>query len=175
MEIYDFPVNKFVAGFIGNPGMNFLFAKIVEKDSTLYVDAGSFQLLIPAEKHSFLQSNIDREVILGIRPEHLQNVAFPDDSKITDTFKAVVEAVETLGAEVQLDVSSGAHNLVARVDPRTTVKRHQEIELAVNMDKIHIFETEPPNQRVKTEDSNFLTIQNSAKLPAKKTAGLIEK
>ncbi len=56
MEIYDFPVNKFVAGFIGNPGMNFLSARIVAKDSTLYVDAGSFQLLIPPEKHSFLQS-----------------------------------------------------------------------------------------------------------------------
>jgi multiple sugar transport system ATP-binding protein len=152
MEIYDFPVNKFVAGFIGNPGMNFLPAKIIAKDSTLYVDAGSFQLLIPPKKHSFLQSKTDREVILGIRPEHLQDVAFPDDSKVTDTFKAVVEVVETLGAEIQLDVSSGAHNLVARVDPRTTAKRHQDIELAVNMDKIHIFETEPPNQRVITEE-----------------------
>lgn len=91
-------------------------------------------------------------VILGIRPEHLQDVAFPDDSKVTDTYKAVVEVVETLGAEVQLDVRSGAHNLVARVDPRTTAKRHQEIELAVNMEKIHIFETEPPNMRIKTEE-----------------------
>ncbi len=91
-------------------------------------------------------------MILGIRPEHLQDVNFPDDSKITDSFKAVVEVVETLGAEVQLDVSSGAHNLVARVDPRTTAKRHQEIELAVNMEKIHIFDTEPPNMRIKTEE-----------------------
>jgi len=139
MEIYEYPVNKFVAGFIGNPGMNFMSARIVGEDSKLYVDADSFRLLIPAEKHSFLQSKTDREVILGIRPEHLQDVNFPDDSKTTDSFKAVVEVVETLGAEVQLDVSSGAHNLVARVDPRTTAKRHQEIELAVNMDKIHIF------------------------------------
>ena len=152
MEIYDFPTNKFVAGFIGNPGMNFLPAKIVPKNSTLYVDADSFQLLIPPEKHSYLQDHAGREVILGVRPEHIQDVAFPDDSKVTDTFKAVVDVVETLGSEVQLDVSSGVHNLVARVDPRTTAKRRQEIELAVNMDKIHIFETESPNQRVKTEE-----------------------
>ena len=151
MEIYDFPVNKFVAGFIGNPGMNFLSARIVSKNSTLYVDTGSFQLLIPPEKHTYLQNNIDREIILGIRPEHIQDVAFPDDSKTTDSFKAVVDVVETLGAEVQLDVSSGEHSLVTRVDPRTGARRHQEIELAVNMDKIHIFETEPPNLRVKTE------------------------
>jgi len=152
MEIYDFPVNKFVAGFIGNPGMNFLSARIVSKNSSFYVDTGDFQLLIPPEKHSFLQGQTDREVTLGIRPEHIQDVAFPDDSKITASFKAVVEVVETLGAEVQLDVSSGEHSLVARVDPRTTAKRHQEIELAVNMEKIHIFDTEPPNQRVKTEE-----------------------
>jgi multiple sugar transport system ATP-binding protein len=60
--------------------------------------------------------------------------------------------VETLGAEVQLDVVSGEHNLVARVDPRTRVKRKDEIELAVNMDKIHIFDTEPPNMRIQTEE-----------------------
>jgi multiple sugar transport system ATP-binding protein len=59
--------------------------------------------------------------------------------------------VETLGAEVQLDVSCGNHNLVARVDPRTRVKRNEEIELAVNMDKIHLFEKWPPNERIKTE------------------------
>ena len=152
MEIYDFPVNKFVAGFIGNPGMNFLSARIVSQNSTLYVDTGSFQLLIPPEKHAYLQKIAGREIILGIRPEHIQDVAFPDDSKTTDTFNAVVEVVETLGAEVQLDVSSGEHSLVARVDPRTGARRHQEIELAVNMDKIHVFETELPNLRVKTEE-----------------------
>jgi multiple sugar transport system ATP-binding protein len=152
MEIYEYPVNKFVGGFIGNPGMNFMSAKIVSKESKYYVDTGSFQLLIPAEKQSYLQSKIDQEVTLGIRPEHIQDIAFSDDTKVTDSFKAVVEVVETLGAEVQLDVASGENNLVARVDPRTTATRHQQIELAVNMDKIHIFDTELPNERVKTEE-----------------------
>jgi multiple sugar transport system ATP-binding protein len=152
MEIYDYPVNKFVGGFIGSPGMNFLSAKIVSEKSRLYVDAGSFQLLIPAKKNSFLESKTDQEVILGIRPEDIQDAAFTDESSITDSFKAVAEVVETLGAEVQLNVASGEHDLIARVDPRTKAARHQEIDLAVNMEKIHIFETEPPNERVKTEE-----------------------
>ena len=59
---------------------------------------------------------------------------------------------QLLGAEVQLDVVSGEQSLIARVDARTQAKRHQEIELAVNMDKIHIFEKESPNNRVKTEE-----------------------
>jgi multiple sugar transport system ATP-binding protein len=152
MEIYDYPINKFVGGFIGSPGMNFLSAKIVSENAKLYVDTGSFRLLIPEKKVSFLQNQTDREVILGIRPEHIEDGAFEDSSVVTDTFAAIVEVVETLGSEVQLDVVSGDHSLVARVDPRTKAERHQEIQLIVNMDKIHIFETEPPHERVKTEE-----------------------
>jgi multiple sugar transport system ATP-binding protein len=151
MEIYDYPVNKFVGQFIGNPGMNFMSARIVSQDSRLYVDAADFRLLIPASKQAYLQSKIDREVIIGIRPEHIEDIAFLDASYVTDTFKAVVEVVETLGAEVQLAVVSGEHNLVARVDPRTRAQCKKEIELAVNMDKIHVFDTTPPNLRIKTE------------------------
>ena len=152
MKIYDYPVNKFVGGFIGNPGMNFMSARIVGEDSSLYVDADSFRLLIPSIKQSYLQSKKDHEVILGIRPEHIEDITFLDTTYLTDTFKAVVEVVETLGAEVQLDVVSGEHNLIARVDARTQAKRKEEIELAVNMDKIHIFDTESPNMRIKTEE-----------------------
>ena len=152
MEIYNYPVNKFVGGFIGNPGMNFIDAKIISRDVNLYVDTESFQLLIPAEKQPYLQDKVGREVILGIRPEHIEDAAFPDNTAVTDSFKAVVEVVETLGAEIQLDVVSGEHGLVARVDPRTKAKRHQEISMAVNMEKIHIFDTAAPNNRIKTED-----------------------
>jgi multiple sugar transport system ATP-binding protein len=151
MEIYDYPVNKFVGGFIGNPGMNFMSAKIISRDANFYIDADSFQLLIPAEKQSYLQGKVGREVILGIRPEHIEDAAFPDETAVTDNFKAVVEVVETLGSEIQLDVVCGKHSLVARVDPRSKVKRHQEMSLAVNMEKIHIFDTEPPYNRVITE------------------------
>ncbi len=152
MEIYDYPVNKFVGGFIGSPGMNFLDAKVVSEESKLYVDTSALKLQIPAEKESFLQNIINQEVILGIRPEHIQDATFADQTSIIDSFKAVVEVVETLGSEVQLDVVSGEQSLVARVDPRTGAKRHEEIELAVNMEKIHIFEKESPNNRVKTEE-----------------------
>jgi multiple sugar transport system ATP-binding protein len=154
MEIYEYPVNKFVAGFIGSPGMNFLSAKIVSENGKLYVDTSGFRLLIPDKKVSFLQNQTDREVILGIRPEHLEDAAFEDSSVVTETFAAIVEVVETLGSEVQLDVVSGDHSLVARVDARTKAERHQEIQLTVNMDKIHIFETEPPSSRIKTEEQS---------------------
>jgi multiple sugar transport system ATP-binding protein len=152
MEIYEYPVNMFVGGFIGSPGMNFIPAKIVSKKAGLSVDAGSFELKIPPGKKKYLQGKKDQEVILGIRPEHMQDRAFAERGVFGGSFKAVVEVVEILGPEVQLDVSAGEHSLIARVDSRTQAKLHEEIELAVNMDKIHLFEKDPPNQRVKTEE-----------------------
>jgi multiple sugar transport system ATP-binding protein len=131
--------------------MNFLTAKIISRNADLWVDTKSFQLLIPAAKKPYLQDKIGREVILGIRPEHIEDAAFPDSTAVTDSFKAVVEVVETLGSEIQLDVVSGEHALVARVDARTKAKRHQEISLAVDMEKIHIFDMDPPHNRIKTE------------------------
>jgi multiple sugar transport system ATP-binding protein len=154
MEIYEYPLNKFVAGFIGSPGMNFLPAKIVTDDSKLNIDTGSFRLVIPEEKVSYLQDHKDKDVILGIRPEHIEDAAFEDITISNQMFAATVEVVETLGSEIQLDVASGDHSMIARVDPRTRAVRHEEIQLAVNMDKIHIFDNEPPNTRIKTEEES---------------------
>ena len=93
-------------------------------------------------------------MILGIRPEHIEDAGFADSSISNKMFTAMVEVVETLGSEVQLDVTSGDHSLIARVDPRTRAALHEEIQLAVNMDKIHIFDNEPPNTRIKTEEES---------------------
>ena len=152
MEVYEYPVNLFVGGFIGSPAMNFIPAKIISKDSRLYVDAGSFELLIPSQKEQYLQRKINEEVIFGIRPENIQDRSFAEKSIQGSIIKAVADVIEPLGPEVQLTVTSGEHGLVARVDPRTQVKLSEEIELVLNMDKIHLFEKEPPNLRVKTEE-----------------------
>jgi multiple sugar transport system ATP-binding protein len=152
MEIYDYPVNMFVAGFIGSPAMNFVAASIDSDGSGLFVDAGTFQLPIPPEKEKHLQRLKDQEVILGMRPENIQDKAFAGRDITSASVMATVDVIEPLGAEVLLNISSGEHRLMARVDPRTQARLHQEIELVFNLDKIHIFEKEPPNQRVKTEE-----------------------
>jgi multiple sugar transport system ATP-binding protein len=152
MEVYEYPVNLFVGGFIGSPAMNFIPAKIISKNSELYLDAGSFELLVPSKKEKYLQGKTNEEVIFGIRPENMQDKSFAEKSLEGSSIKAVVEVVEPLGNEVQLFVTSGEHAMVARVDPRTQAKLSEEIELILNTDKIQIFEKEPPNPRVKTEE-----------------------
>jgi len=151
MEIYRYPVNRFVGGFIGSPGMNFVPARIAAGEAGLRLDAGSFELPIPPEKNTFLESRVGQDLILGLRPEHIEDRAFAEKGVFSGVITAKVEVVETLGAEVQLDVTTGEQTLVARVDPRTRARRQESIELAVEMDKIHIFEQEPPHSRIKTE------------------------
>jgi multiple sugar transport system ATP-binding protein len=151
LEIYNYPVNKFVGGFIGSPAMNFIDVRLVEKDSILFAIAEGIELPIPSEKKDYLQPFVNDEVILGIRPEHLEENSFADKSAFNESFRAVVDVIETLGSEVQLDVTAGVHSLVARVDARSKAKRHATIDLAVNMDKIHFFEKDPSNMRIATE------------------------
>jgi multiple sugar transport system ATP-binding protein len=152
MEVYEYPVNLFVAGFIGSPAMNFIPAKIIRKKSELYVDAKSFELLVPSQKEKYLQGKANEEIILGVRPENMQDKSFAEKTLEGSPIKAMVEVVEPLGSEVQIFVTSGEHSLVARVDPRTGAKLSEEIELVLNTEKIHIFEKEPPQFRVKTEE-----------------------
>jgi multiple sugar transport system ATP-binding protein len=152
MELYEYPVNLFVAGFIGSPAMNFIPAKIISKDSGLYIDGESFEFLIPSQKEKYLRGKINEEVIFGIRPENIQDKSFAEKSVQRSSIKAAVDVVEPLGSEVQLVVTSGKHGLVARVDPRTQARVSEEIELVLNMDKFHIFEKEPPHFRAKTEE-----------------------
>jgi multiple sugar transport system ATP-binding protein len=151
LEIYHYPVNKFVAGFIGSPAMNFINVRIVEKKSTLLAVADGIELPVPVEKKDFLHQLVDSEIILGIRPEHIEERTFADATVYTASFSATVDVIETLGAEVQLIVSTGDHSLVARVDARTITKRREKISLALNIDHIHFFEKNPPNNRIVTE------------------------
>jgi multiple sugar transport system ATP-binding protein len=152
IDIYEYPVNRFVGEFIGNPGMNFLAARIVSENSGLFVNASTFRLRIPSEKQRFLQNRTDQEVILGIRPEHIEAKPYVKENLFTDSFKAKVEVVEILGSEIQLHVTSGKNSLVARVDARARTSRHENIELSIYMNKIHLFDKEPPHRRISTEN-----------------------
>ena len=116
LEIYNYPVNKFVAGFIGSPAMNFINVSLKQKESSLLAVADGIELPIPAKKRGYLQQLNDSEVILGIRPEHLEEKSFADKSAYSECFSATVDVIETLGAEVQLNVTAGDHPLIARVD-----------------------------------------------------------
>ena len=151
LGVYNFPVNLFVAGFIGSPVMNFIPCRVLPKDGRLYIDAEAFQLPIPEKKVPYYQSLAGLEAMFGIRPNDIYDRLYAPEHLKGNAIRAVVDVIEPLGSEIHLNVTAGKHNLVAMVDTQTMVRMHQEIELAIDLNKMHLFERDPPNLRVKTE------------------------
>jgi multiple sugar transport system ATP-binding protein len=141
LELYNFPDNEFVAGFIGSPAMNFFRAKLVQADGGLAADTGTFQVRVPEDYHDACGSYKDKDVTLGIRPEDIAD-ALPEEAKgLWEKFKAVVDGIEPLGAEIILEMVSGQQSFTARVDPDSKSRLGEEVEVYFNMRKIHLFDS----------------------------------
>ncbi len=139
-ELYNYPANLFVAGFIGSPAMNFFDVTLVPEDDTLYADGGTFRLKIPEAKAKALGPYKGKKVILGIRPEDIHDPEFTPPDITEGRIKAKVEVTELMGNEVFLYLLTGKKSFIARVDPRTKAKIGDEIEAVANMDNIHFFD-----------------------------------
>lgn len=140
--IYEKPENMFVAGFIGSPQMNFTDAKIVKEGNNLFATFGKEKLPIPADKAKIIEDAgyEGKEVVFGIRPEHMNDDAkFMEEHK-DSTISAKIEVMEHMGPETFLYFVCEGTNMVARVEPTTTAQLEQTIKLALDMDKMHIFD-----------------------------------
>jgi multiple sugar transport system ATP-binding protein len=122
--------------------MNFLEARLSHETEKPMVYGEGFQLSVPEKlKERFLKAK-DRELILGIRPEHLYDhrlkATFPGGELLT----ATVEVVEPIGSQIILLASSGGVQLTACVDPQTEAKPATEMEFLVDMNRMHLFDKE---------------------------------
>lgn len=139
-KLYDEPANKFVAGFIGSPSMNFFDAKIVNGKSGFKIDAGSFLVDVPKKRSQLYEKYIDRAVIFGIRPEDIHDSDFTPANIKPAKVKAKVEVVELMGNEIVAYLKSGENEFVARVDPRSKYTFGDDIQVAFNIDNVHVFD-----------------------------------
>jgi multiple sugar transport system ATP-binding protein len=141
LSLYDRPSSKFVAGFIGNPPMNFVEVDVVGRDEDIYLNEGMMQLKLPKQAKDKIAQFVNQKMSLGIRPEDLYDKLFynlgPKDGNI---FSATVEVVEPLGSEIYLHLNTGKNTLVAKVDPHNQAKPNQMMEIVVNMNKVHLFD-----------------------------------
>jgi len=139
LGVYSKPRNKFVAGFIGSPAMNFLDCTVVG-DGDLAVEAPGLRIAVPPAKKGPLARYRGKTVTLGVRPEDLREATGEDPKHYC--VDAVVEVVEPLGNEILLDVRVGQHPLVARVPPSSRVRLHEQITLALNPERLHFFDVQ---------------------------------
>jgi multiple sugar transport system ATP-binding protein len=138
LELYGQPKNRFVAGFIGSPAMNFIETTVTEANGTLSVESPGMRIRVPAERARRLAAFKGQSVTFGIRPEDVHLATGTDPADLT--CDAVVDVVEPLGAEVLLDAKIGNAIIVARVDPTVRVKVHDKIRLTFVPERIHFFD-----------------------------------
>lgn len=142
ITLYDQPVNKFVAGFIGNPPMNFINGTIQEKEEGLCFVKGANSLQLTAEQVKILEPFKDKKIILGIRPESIFGKENIDRLKHPQAVQTKIELIEPMGSEIYLYLNIGEDTLVARVEANVRAEIDEEKEMFFNMDKIHFFDNE---------------------------------
>ena len=132
LELYGRPANKFVAGFIGSPAMNFVDVAIQAGNGRLWAEAQGFRIRVPDR----ISSQAGKRVTLGVRPEAVRIANGVDDY----SFATEVDVVEPLGNEILLNFRAGGVPMVARVDPGTRVSAHDAVRFALDPARLHFFD-----------------------------------
>ena len=141
-EIYDRPKNKFVAGFIGSPPMNFLNGTLEDGGSSLYFGGTGFRFRMPEQYTAESRAAMGRELYLGVRPEDLHVGSEFEDRYPELQYRTQVELVEPLGAEQHVLLSTDTDPIVARVPPDVRVRPGDSITVTLGGDRLHIFDGE---------------------------------
>ena len=139
LNLYNLPDNKFIAGFIGSPPMNFLNGKMV-RENGFWFQAANLKFKIPLSYGKILENYVNKEVTFGIRPEDIYQSDYADNLEDVSEAKLLVEVVEPMGSEIYLYVTTGLIPLIARINAHYEPKVGQYIELVFNMSKAHFFD-----------------------------------
>lgn len=142
LNLYDFPANRFVAGFIGSPAMNFLKARVETQGEALYLAHPAFRIRANAVLAGPLKPYAGKEVWMGIRPEHMGLKGFTVIPEGENILRGEVEVVEPLGAETEIHVSVADILLTAKVDGHPPVRPGEKVELLVDVERLHAFDPE---------------------------------
>ena len=183
-NLYDYPINQFVAGFIGTPQMNFFPATITQNKGKTYVEfVNNNKILLPKSVEARIRNiedyvNTGKPVVLGVRPEDIHDeenfIAASPDTVV----KAFIEVLEKLGAETQiyckLDFKEGesvenatdsiadASYMVAKIDSRSLVNRGEVVELALDARHIHLFDAATEMSILARDEGYEVTPENEA-------------
>ncbi len=153
-NLYLYPCNLFVAGFIGSPQMNFIEAKLLKEGENYLVEFGSedtktragvkYKIQLPAfkNKDNCLEAYAGKEVIMGIRPENVHNEEDLIEIHKDGIVEADVEVTELMGAETYLYMNCEGQSINARVSPTNTARPGDKIKIAFETAKIHLFDKE---------------------------------
>jgi multiple sugar transport system ATP-binding protein len=140
-NVYDHPANRFVAGFIGSPAMNFIDCCIRLDNGQFYAVSPGMKLKIPRDKTFGLKDRVGQEVSLGLRPEHVIHSSLVEQHDPEVSFKGSVWVIEPLGSEKLVYLRpENQETLIARLDPHVNIKLGEVGDFTVRMNLAHMFE-----------------------------------
>ena len=162
INLYDYPINQFVAGFIGTPQMNFFTGTLVGTKAKVYVQFGLDKVPLPKEKVNLIVGldkylNTGKEIVFGIRPEDIHDEEIWVQDAAYPSIEVKVDVVEALGSETLLycktrreeDVDSAnvsiaedTSNLIAKVDSRSKTKANDKVKISLDIAHCHLFDKE---------------------------------
>ena len=123
--------------------MNFIPATVSEENSTVSVQTSGFKISLPDEMGAKAKASNAKDFIFGVRPEDITKKGMGEaTATMSEPMTALVNVIETLGKETFLDITTGDDNIKAIVSPNIKVKREENINLEINMDKVHLFKKE---------------------------------
>ena len=137
LDLYNNPSNRFVAGFIGSPPMNFMNVEVKEEGGKLIIDEGAFNLEVKG--CDYLKEYVGKSVSFGIRPEDLH---YSEKEVPGSTITAKVAVVEPLGAEIHVYLNTDNHQFIARTGPELELKVDQKIFFSIDFSKATFFDPE---------------------------------
>jgi multiple sugar transport system ATP-binding protein len=135
--IYDYPVNLFVAGFIGTPPMNFIDG-VIKDDGYFYFENQKIKI---CKAHiDGIKSSFNKPVVMGVRPE---NFLIDEESSVNHCDSLVMlksEVIELLGSEILIHATLKDNKVIAKVKRNDNIKSHEDFQIAINMDRVHFFD-----------------------------------
>jgi multiple sugar transport system ATP-binding protein len=142
--LYQTPRNLFVAGFIGSPQMNFIDAVLGKEDGEYFLSFGACRVRVPAgtAPGEELEARVGKELVLGIRPEDIHGEESFLHTAPDGRFTAHVELAELMGSEIYLYLKAEGRSLTARVPSRIRTAAGEEISLALDSNRMHLFDKE---------------------------------
>lgn len=145
-EVYERPVNRFVAGFVGTPPMNFFTGSVKFKNDTACFVVGNDTVILPQRLRTALADYRDKEMILGVRPENLSlqppHLASQEAvGAAANTISATVSAVEPLGARIDVCLTNDTgQRFTANIEPHIKLNVNDVVKVHIDADKTHVFE-----------------------------------
>ncbi len=142
LNLYNNPVNLFVAGFIGSPAINQISGTIAKKGDSYVFEDGEISLELIKEHHEKVKNYVGKAVVLGIRPEDLYDSNYSILAEAPVKINAMCDLVEPMGNEFVVFLNTKNANLTARFDPKKMPQIDKEMSITLDMKKVHIFDKE---------------------------------